>query len=260
MSQLPPQLFDTHCHLNLDQFEADRAEVIARARDNGVTQFVVVGCDLVSSRRAVELARPEEGLFASAGIHPHAAREWSPHAERELRGLLSRPGVVALGEIGLDFYRDLSPREAQAAAFAGQMELALELNLPIIVHTRDSMEETLVAASAFAGRGLRGVFHCWSGTLEQALRATADGWMVGVGGVLTYPKPGELPTVVRELPLETIVLETDAPYLPPAPHRGRRNEPGYLRIITERVAEERGVGIDDAARATSRNARRLFRL
>lgn len=252
------RIFETHCHLNHQQFETDLEETLGRAREAGVAEMLVIGFDLDSSRKAVALADPEAGRYAAAGIHPHDAESWDAGAERELRRLLAAPGVIALGEIGLDFYRDLSPRDAQYAAFRAQLDLARELSLPIIVHTRESVTPSLDVLEPFARTGLRGIMHCWSGTVEEAQRARELGFLLGVGGVLTYKKPGDLATVVAETPLESLVLETDAPYLTPAPHRGKRNEPGYLPLIARRVAELQGISEEEARAATRENARRLF--
>jgi TatD DNase family protein len=252
------RFFETHCHLNHTQFEEDYDAVLARARAGGVARFVLVGADLESSRRAVELARPEEGLFATGGIHPHDAETWDAGAERKLRRLLGLPGVVALGEIGLDFYRDLSPRDSQYAAFRSQLDLAAELGLPIIVHTRESVTPSLDVMEPYARAGLRGIMHCWSGTVEEAQRALDLGFLLGVGGVLTYKKPGDLPEVVNEAPLERLVLETDCPYLTPVPHRGKRNEPAYIPLIAEKLAEIKETDVATVAKTTYRAAETLL--
>ena len=222
--------------------------------------MVVIGCDLPSSRAALELARAHPGVYATAGFHPHEAQQWSAAAERELRELAAAPEVVALGEMGLDFYRDLSPRHAQYTAFRAQLDLAGELGLPIVVHTRESVTPSLDVLEPHARAGLRAVMHCWSGTLAEAERALALGFTLGVGGVLTYKKAGELPEVVRAAPLERLVLETDCPYLPPEPHRGKRNEPAYIPLVAAHLAMLRGTGVAEIATGTTAAARTLFRL
>lgn len=251
-------IFETHCHLNHRQFENDRQAAIERARAAGVTEFLVIGYDLESSRKAVELADPEAGFYAAVGIHPHDAEAWSAAAEQELRDLALRPGVVAIGEIGLDFYRNLSPREAQYAAFQAQLELAAELELPYVVHTRESVSPSLDVLEPFARRGVRGIMHCWSGTPEEARRARELGLLLGIGGVLTYKNPGGLPEAVAEAALEELVLETDCPYLTPMPHRGKRNEPAYLPLVASRIAEIRGISVDEVCDVTTRTARSLL--
>jgi TatD DNase family protein len=257
---MPPRFFETHCHLNHHRFSSDMDETLARARSAGVGELVLIGYDLESSRKAVEMARPEEGLFATAGIHPHDAASWSAAAERELRSLLGAPGIVAVGEIGLDFYRDLSPREAQYTAFRAQLDLARELGLPVVVHTRESVTPSIDVMEPYAREGLAGIMHCWSGTVEEARRARGLGLLLGIGGVVTYPKAGELPEAVAECPLEGIVLETDCPYLPPVPFRGKRNEPAYLPVIAARVAELKHVSVEDVALRTREAALGLFGL
>ena len=257
---MPSPIFETHCHLNSHQFAADLDETIRRARAAGVAEMLVIGFDLESSRSAAKLANPEEGLFAAAGIHPHDAQNWSAQTEAELRALLQLPGVVALGEIGLDYYRDLSPRDLQATCFRAQLELAGELRLPIVVHTRESMSPTVDVLEPYGRAGLRGILHCWQGSVEEARRVRDLGFLLGVGGVVTYKKPGDLPDVIADSPLGSLVLETDAPYLPPVPHRGQRNEPGYLPLISQRVAEIKQLTPDEVNEATRENARRLFGL
>jgi TatD DNase family protein len=252
--------FETHCHLNHQRFTEDYEETLARARSAGVTRFVLIGYDLPSSRRAVELARPAEGIYAAAGIHPHDAEEWSAEAARELRSLLAAPGIAAVGEIGLDFYRNLSPTEAQYAALRGQLELAAELSLPVVVHTRESVTPSLDVIEPYAREGLRGVMHCWSGTVDEARRARGLGLLLGVGGVLTYKNAGDLPDVVAESPLESLVLETDCPYLPPVPHRGQRNEPAHLPLIAARLAQIKNVPAEAVAAASFEAAASLFRV
>jgi TatD DNase family protein len=254
------RIFETHCHLNNSQFEADLDATFERARAAGVSELLLIGYDLESSRGVVRLADPAAGRYAAVGIHPHDAAAWSAESEAELRRLLAEPGVIALGEIGLDFYRDLSPREAQFPAFRAQLDLALEVGLPIVVHTRESMAPTLEVLEPYARRGLRGILHCWSGTVEEARFARELGFLLGVGGVVTYKKPGHLVDVVAEIPLAGLVLETDAPYLPPVPYRGKRNEPAYLPLIAQRIAEIQGVEAAEVCRVTRGNALGLFGL
>jgi len=254
------RIFETHCHLNNAQFESDFDATLQRARDAGVQELLLIGYDLESSRGVVALADPDRGIYATAGIHPHDAESWNGETETELRHLLAQRGVIGLGEIGLDFYRDLSPREAQYPAFQAQLELALELDLPVVVHTRESISPSLDVLEPYARRGLRGIMHCWSGTLDEARRARELGFLLGVGGVVTYKKPGNLVEVVAETPLEGLVLETDSPYLPPVPYRGKRNEPGYIPLIAARLAEIKGLPVDEICQTTRQNALRLFRL
>jgi len=253
------RIYETHCHLNNQQFTGDLDATIERARAAGVGEMLIIGYDLPSSRAAVKLADPAAELFAAAGIHPHDAESWSAAAEVELRELLAQPGIVALGEIGLDFYRDLSPREDQYRAFTAQMELALELELPIVVHTRESVSPSLDLIEPFAQSGLRGIMHCWSGTVEEARRARNLGFLLGIGGVISYKKPGALIETIQDTPLDQLVLETDAPYLAPTPYRGKRNEPAYLPLIAERVASVKKVTQHEVCAVTGATARALLR-
>ena len=251
-------LVDTHCHLNHPDFAADLPAVLARARAAGVGAAIVIGYDLASSAAAVALAEREADLFATVGLHPHEAGSWSDAIATSLRRWASHPRVVAIGECGLDFYRDHAPRPAQEHAFREQLALALEVDLPVVIHTRESVAAALAAVAPFARRGLRGVFHCWSGNEEEAAHAVALGFFLGIGGVVTFKNAASLHAMAAAAPLERIVLETDAPYLAPVPHRGRRNEPGYLAAVAERVAVLRGVDVDHLAAATTANARSLF--
>lgn len=251
---LDTPIFETHCHLNHRQFAEDLPDVLHRARAAGVREMVVIGADLASSRSAVRLAGEHEHLFATVGIHPHDAATWNAAAEREVRSLAAAPRVAAIGEIGLDFYRDLSPRDAQYAAFRAQLELAVELGLPVVIHTRDSMEEALEVLEPYARGGLKTLLHCWSGSLEQARRVLDFGGVLGIGGVVTYKNAGSLPEVVAAVPLEALVLETDCPYLTPMPFRGKRNEPAYLPLVAQRIAHIRGTdpaAIVSVTRATA---------
>lgn len=208
----------------------------------------------------MELADPERGLYATVGIHPHDAHNWNAATERELRGLLARPEVLAIGEIGLDFFRDLSPRDAQEIALRAQLDLAAELGLPYVIHTRESMTPSLEIIAPYAERGHGGIMHCWTGTVEEAQWARRAGLLLGVGGVLTYKNPGPLPDVVAAVGLDGLVLETDCPYLPPVPHRGKRNEPAYIPLIAEKMAELTGASLEVVAETTRHNARVLLGL
>jgi TatD DNase family protein len=251
-------LIDTHCHLNHADFDTDRTEAIARARAAGVGAMVVIGYDLPSSERAVALAAEEPALYATAGIHPHDARTLDDTALARLSVLAQHPKVVGLGEIGLDFYRNLSPRDDQERAFRRQIELARRLRLPIILHTRESESDVLEILEEVGTDGLSGILHCFSAGPEVASRCFRLGFHVGLGGVLTFKNARALQETARELPLDRIVLETDAPYLAPHPHRGRRNEPAYVALVAGRLAELHGRAPEEIAEITTANARALF--
>ncbi len=247
-------LLDTHAHLDFPQFGEDRAAVLQRLREEKVA-VVNVGADLRSSAASLELARRYPFVFAACGVHPHDAKAFSPDAERELEGLL-RSGAVAVGECGLDFYRDLSPRDLQVRAFRLQLRIARRLGPPVILHERAAWE-TFIQVVREEGP-FRGVVHAFSGDEARAREIVALGLHVGFGGPLTYPKNDALRQAVRTVPLDRILLETDSPYLPPEPFRGERNEPGKVRLVAERLAALRGMPVAELAGATWANACRLF--
>jgi TatD DNase family protein len=253
-------LIDSHAHLDDAAFDADREQVLARARQGGVEIIVNVGADLESSRRSVALAEAHSFIYAAVGVHPHDALTLDAASLATLRDWARSPRVVAIGEIGLDYYRDLSPRDAQRAAFEQQLDLAEELGLPVVVHDRDAHGDV---AATIEGRGpgrLRGVLHCFSGDADLAARVVEWGWYIGVDGPVTFQKARHLPDVVRRVPLSRLLLETDCPYLTPHPYRGRRNEPAYLVWVAEAVAKLKGVSLAELERVTSQNARDLFGL
>jgi TatD DNase family protein len=250
-------LIDTHVHLEMREFDPDRGAVVQRAKGSGIG-IITVGIDLDSSARAVELAEGF-GLYAAVGVHPHEAKRYTPDLERALARLeeLARaPRVVALGEIGLDYYRNYSPREDQLRVFHAQLELAARLDKPVIVHDRQADEDIL----AGLGRaGVRGVVHSFSSGLEVAQGLLGLGLYLGFSGPVTFPKARQQ-YVVKHVPLERLLLETDAPFLTPLPHRGKRNEPSYLRYIARAVAKLTGLALEKVAEQTTRNAIALFAL
>ena len=254
-------LIDSHCHLDFPQFDADRDEVLARAVEAGVTALINPGADLESSRRAVALAEQYENVYAAVGVHPHDASTLDDPALAELRQLAAHPKVVAIGEIGLDYYRDLSPRPQQRAAFDAQLALAADLNLPVIVHQREAAMDVLAALRAWASAGHPGcVLHAFSGDEAVAGEAVALGFFVGLGGPLTFTNARRLAEIVPRLPLDRLLVETDAPYLAPHPYRGRRNEPAYVVLVAQRLAELRGLPLETVTRQVTENTRRAFRL
>jgi TatD DNase family protein len=258
MSERVP-LADTHCHLCLADFEPDLPEVLERARAAGVERILVPGIDLETSRRAVELADDHEEIFAAVGVHPHHAATFGPATRDELRRLADSPRVVAIGEIGLDYYRDRSPRPAQRKAFEGQLDLAAEVRRPVVVHNREASGDVLERLLPWAAlRDNPGVLHAFSSDAGEALAAAEAGLFLGVAGPITYPNAGERRRVTGELPRERILLETDSPYLTPHPHRGRRNEPARTTLIAAALAEIWGIDPDDARRAVWKNAATLF--
>jgi TatD DNase family protein len=252
------RLIDTHAHLDDRAFDKDRAAMISGlfAADIGV---ITVGANLVSSREAVRLAERHRGIWATVGVHPHDAKTVMPSVLRELEDLAKSPRVVAVGEIGLDYYRDLSPRDIQRTVFAEQLELAKKLGLPIVLHNRQSTDD-LVAILRQVGKSHRGVVHSFLGDAALAETFVALGLYLGVGGPLTYPANEALRDAVRRAPLDRLVLETDCPYLTPVPHRGKRNEPAYIEFVAAEIACLRDISIDEVARQTTANALTLFTL
>jgi len=254
----PPELFDSHTHLNEAAFSGDLPAVLERARQQGVREMLVVGYDLPSSAHAVSLAR-KYGLYAAVGIQPHYAHQTGPRELARLEELARDPRVVALGEIGLDYYRDRSPRPQQRRLLGELLSLARALDLPVVIHCREAFADLLEDLGR-EGKGWRGVMHCFSGTVEQARDFLALGLHLSLAGPVTYPRAPKLWRVAQEVPLERLLLETDCPWLPPQPHRGERNEPAYLIYTAARVAELRQEPLEAVAQATCRNARALFRV
>ena len=259
-------LIDSHCHLQFPQFRADRPQVLERAWQAGLTAIVVVGTDVEASRQAVALAESDDRLFAVVGCHPHSAAALDEAGRKALRHLASSPQAVAIGEIGLDFYRNLSPPDDQRAVFEEMLHLADELGLPVVIHARQAEEETFAILSRWAaqarppeGRPL-GVMHCFSGDLALALRYREMGFLISIAGNVTYPNAGRLAAAATVLPLDAMLVETDAPYLTPQSRRGQRNEPAYLTETVARIAQLRGQSPREIGERTAANAAALFRL
>jgi TatD DNase family protein len=253
---------DTHTHLNHPRLLRRIHDVLARAREAGIDEMLVVGYDVPSSGRAVELAQEFDFLWAAVGMHPHDASALDELSVQSLRDLAGSKKVVAVGETGLDFYRDLSPRHVQEAAFRDHLSLAAELELPAIVHCRNA-EEAVLSVLESADCPIdrhRVVWHCFDGSAAMAERALALGVRLGFGGLLTRRSAGELRSIARDAPLESILVETDCPYLVPRPSRSSDNEPANLRYVIECVAEARGEAPQHVAAATADNARRVFGL
>lgn len=244
----------------MEEFDSDREAVVERARTIGVELFIVVGYSLESSRKAIQLAEAFDDMYATVGVHPHGAKDYDDEAEKILRELAQHPKVVAIGETGLDFYRNLSPREKQEEAFRRQIRLAKAIGLPLVIHDREAHREVARILQEEQAEEVGGVLHCFSGDLAFASAAWEMGFYTSIAGPITYPKRGHLPEVVVKAPLERLLLETDCPYLPPQPYRGRRNEPAYLPFTAEAVAQIRGLTTSELAYLTTENTRRLFRL
>jgi TatD DNase family protein len=249
------RLIDSHAHLDFPLFDDDREVVIERAEEAGVVAILNVGTSLRSSRAAVALAEQHRFIYAAVGIHPHDAVTATTAALDELRTLARHPKVVAVGEIGLDYYRDLSPRPVQRRAFADQLALAAELELPVVVHSREARDDVLAALQGWDGTGVLHSYSAGPGRLEEVLGLD---FSIGISGPVTFPKATRLRAVAAAVPLDRLLVETDCPYLTPVPYRGRRNEPAYVRYVVEAVARARGVSTRAVAQATADNARRVF--
>jgi len=250
-------LFDSHAHIDDKRFDTDRSEVIERAAANGVTRILNAGADMPSSLRSIELAEQYPGIYAAVGIHPHDAKDAGEEDYTQLAAWASRPKVVAIGEIGLDYYYNLSPRDVQQAVFIRQLDIARQTGKPFIIHDRDAHGDILAIVKKEAG-GMPGVFHCFSGSLEMAREVIKLGFFVAIGGPLTFNNAVKLKEIASQVPLERLLIETDCPYLTPQPYRGRRNEPAYVRYVAEEIARLRKMDIDALAAATTGNACRLF--
>jgi len=252
-------LVDTHAHLDAHQFDGDREEVIERSLATGVQTVITVGADMESSRAAVALARQHRCLYATVGVHPHEAAQVQKDDLAELEHLCADPAVVAVGEIGLDFYRNLSPPQVQKQVFLAQLDLARQLDKPVVVHDRDAHTETMSILQDRA-REWRGVLHCFSGDRQMAMQAIQMGFYISFAGPVTFENARRLQELAREIPLEHILVETDCPYLSPHPHRGQRNEPAYVRLVAAKIAALKELPLERVAEATTANAQRLFGL
>jgi len=258
------RLFDSHNHLQFPEFDKDRDAVLSRASEAGVEAMLLVGTDIASSEKALALAEENDGLYVSVGCHPHVARHVDAGELTRLRELASHPRVVAIGEIGLDFYRNLSPRDAQMRAFREQLALAADLALPVVIHSRDADEETYPTLAEWArtlsrpgGEQPVGVMHYFSGNAELARRYVELGFLISIHTSVTYPSAAERQAVATDLSLDDLVVETDAPYGAPQSRRGQRGEPAHLAEAVAKIAALRGTTADDVAARTTENARRL---
>ena len=264
-----PTLVDSHCHLDMEQFDADRAAVLERAQANGVNRIVNPGIDLVHCRQAIELADQHPQVYAAVGIHPNSSADFSEQTLIQLRGLVDHPKVVAIGEIGLDYHWGTVSRQQQAQAFRAQLDLAAELGLPVIIHNREASTDLARIVQAWAAsartrnsplaeRPFWGVLHAFSG--DAALAQAAHGWnfALGLGGPITFRNARALHELAPQLDLDRLMLETDAPWLTPHPMRGKRNEPAYVALVAERLAELLGVPIEEIADRTTAVARSIF--
>jgi TatD DNase family protein len=254
-------LVDSHTHIDMPQFDADRDEVVARAREAGVETMLIVGGvdEERGHRRALRVAE-SLGLPVSAGIHPHEARLATEAVYDELRGLARERRIAAIGEIGLDFHYDHSPRDVQRETFRGQVRLARDLGLPVIIHTREADDETAALLEDEGASETGGVIHCFTGGPDLARRAMALGFFISFSGIATFPRSAGIQDVARTMPLDRVLIETDAPFLAPPPHRGKRNEPAFVVEVARKVATLRGIALDEVAAASRANFGRFLGL
>jgi TatD DNase family protein len=260
-------LIDSHAHIDLNNFDKDREQVFARARQGGVRAIINIGLDAESSRASLEMAKQYDDVFSTVGFHPHEADKMRDDDLKVLAELAKDERVVAVGEIGLDFYRNLSARKSQTEAFKKQLDLAVELGLPVVVHCRQAHREVYKILRAWVestlsvvGRLRRGVIHCFSGDIEMAQQYLDIGFYISLAGSVTYPSAGELVQVAKEIPLDRLLLETDSPFMAPQAYRGKRNEPAYVALIAEKIAQVRGVRREVVAEAAAKNTINLFKL
>jgi len=252
-------LVDTHAHLQWASFDNDRKNVLERAKENHVTRIVNIGFDIAGSLKGITLAENHKGLYATVGIHPHNANTLNEKTVDKLREFATNPKVVAIGEIGLDYYRNLSPKEVQKKAFETQLALAQELELPVVIHDREAHSDIIQTLSRFKGK-IKGIMHCFSGSKEMAQQCIDLGFKISFAGPITYPKNHELREIAKRIDLKSILLETDCPFLAPQEVRGKRNEPSFLPMIAQEISNLKGISVDDLAETTTRNAEETLKL
>jgi len=252
--------FDTHAHLDLRDFAADREAVINRAREAGVDLIVNVGFNLQTARSTAELAQRHDFIYGAVGMHPHDAKDMDERVFDELKKLAGQPKIVAVGEIGLDYYRDHSPRDVQKSVFRRMIALAKEINKPIIIHDRDAHQDIFDIVKAEGAGDVGGVFHCYSGSWPLAREALKLGFYISLAGPLTFQNTGKLQEVAKMVPLDRLLIETDCPYLAPTPYRGKRNEPAYVAKVAERLAQIKKLPMEEVALQTRKNGIEAFNI
>lgn len=252
-------LIDSHVHLDKEQFDLDREYLIKNLKNNGIESVVNIGADLKSSIRSVELAKEYENIYATVGVHPHSAKELTDHMLKKLEDLTKEEKVVAIGEIGLDYHYDNSPRDVQRQWFKKQIKLAKKLDMPIVVHSREADEDTLKILKE-EKENLRGVIHCFSSDRKMMKEYIDLGFYIALGGPVTFKKTDELKEVAKIVPIEKLLVETDAPYLAPHPYRGKRNEPIFVKQTAQLIAKLKGMTIEDLTLQTNKNTRAVFHM
>lgn len=255
-----PKLIDTHAHLDIEPLSHDIDGVIRRAKDAGVEKIITIGIDLKSSRKAIEIATAYEGVYATVGVHPHDAKHVQERDFSGLERLLSAKKVVALGEIGLDYAKEYSPKAVQQQVFLRQLELAKRLSVPIVIHSRDAHDDTVRLVRSVFGGVVKGVMHCFSGDVLLAKICLDMGLYLSIPGVVTFSKAETLKEVARFAPIDRLLVETDCPYLAPVPFRGKTNEPAYVKYVAQEVARLKKLELEEVAQCTSENVAALFAL
>lgn len=253
-------MFDSHAHYDDEKFDADRDQVLSDCVDSGVTHIVNAGCDLESSVKSIELSKKYPFVYAAVGVHPHEASGWNENTLDDIKALAGEEKVVAIGEIGLDYHYDFSPRDVQKKVFAKQIALARELKLPIIVHDRESHRDVLDILISEKAYETGGVLHCFSGSVEMAREVLDLGFKIGIGGAVTFKNARKSIEVVKYAPLDMLLVETDCPYMTPEPYRGQRNWSGYIKLILQKMADIKGLDYTELEGATTYNAKCLFRV
>ncbi|MEG9298892.1 TatD family hydrolase [Mangrovibacillus sp. Mu-81] len=253
-------LFDTHVHLNAEQFNEDLEEVISRAKETGVGKMVVVGFDRPTIERAMELVERYDFLYASIGWHPVDAIDMTDEDLVWIEELSNHPKVVALGEMGLDYHWDKSPKETQKDVFRKQIHLAKKVKLPIVIHNRDATQDIVDILREEGAEEVGGIMHCFSGSPEIAQECVDMNFYISLGGPVTFKNAKKPKEVAKEIPLERLLIETDCPYLAPHPNRGKRNEPAYVKLVAEQIAELKGISLEEVEAATTENANKLFNI
>lgn len=261
------QLTDTHCHLDMDQFDEDRDEVIHNALNGGITKILIPGLDVATSKAAIKLAEKHPQIYAAVGVHPNSGDTWDEGTLTELEELAQHPKVAAIGEIGLDFYWDKTPRYKQEPIFQYQLELAAKLDLPVVIHNREATADVLRMITSWVAKmksqklalaDRPGVLHSYSGNIDQAYEALEANFFLGITGPVTFKKADGLRNIVSQVSLASLLIETDAPYLTPSPFRGKRNQPYYVKYVAEKIAEIKNIPVEKVAAATTGNAKNLF--
>lgn len=253
-------LFDTHAHLDDGRFDEDREQVIQQCREEGIELILNAASDLHTSLKCIALAKEYDMIYASVGVHPHEAKTMDSKTIEVLSDLTANPKVKAIGEIGLDYHYDFSPRDVQKKRFMEQIDLAKQLKLPIIVHDRESHGDIMDIFKAMEVKGMGGVLHSFSGSVEMARECLKLGFYLSISGPITFKNAVKTVEVVKEVPLDMLLIETDSPYLTPVPYRGQRNYPGYVKYVAEKIAEIKGISFEEVAARTMENGKRLFNI